>query len=365
MVGEVFSGGIPGFYLYMVRGTTWKGGDPSSDEHIPFNPITESTGIKLPQAVYDLIASAASLYPTIEVDKSQDPTTITLRTYFREPFQFFEIFPYKALPSSWTGTSDTITANFTTSRANLDKNIGMQLKLPDPAGGGKDVTLFFDGGTIEAYRWDAENQGAVFEEIDIKFAEISDSTTACDIDDGFDDGAFDTSGVDGGWAWWNRNLWSAAVQVLLTQSVTVEVAGADPPGLAVQSWNFEFPTPHKMDFVASSRVAGAVYEEVRGPWKVEFQGLLDGDDNIAEAYTALASKTKRTITIVYGTSPLTKTIQITNAVLKSIDGLSVPAAGESIEVTYVYEGAGSSLLTYVWVGTEADDPSDYINHTDV
>ena len=53
---NVTIGGIPGFYIYFFTNATFKGGDPSSDKHIPFNPITESTGIKMPERVYDLIA---------------------------------------------------------------------------------------------------------------------------------------------------------------------------------------------------------------------------------------------------------------------------------------------------------------------
>ena len=48
---NVMIGGIPGFYIYFIRSTTFKGGDPSSDVQQPVNPITESTGIKLPERI--------------------------------------------------------------------------------------------------------------------------------------------------------------------------------------------------------------------------------------------------------------------------------------------------------------------------
>ncbi len=355
---NVVIGGIPGFYLYFMRSTTFKGGDPSSDEQQPFNPIAEATGIKMPERVYELIAPVSDLYPQIEVDKNLEPSTLTFRSYFREPFPMLPLFTHKELPSIWTGTSDTITANFS-SRNGVDANLAVQLRLPDPVSSNH-IDLLFDGGKITEYRWVGEAQGAVIEEIDIKFSEITQNTQAMVIDSGFHDSSFD---ADSGWGLWNTNLYADKRVVLLTKDVTVEIGNSAPPGLQVQSWKLTLPVPVAMEFVASSFVAGIVYEEVRGPWLLELSGKLADNQAIVEALKTLAEKTKATAKLLYDGAPLDKYFQFTNAVLKSIDGLSIPEAGKTIDVTYIYEGAGGSVLTYKWIGTEGTDPETHIKHT--
>jgi len=365
-MSNVIIGGIPGFYIYFFRNTVFKAGDPASDIQQPFNPIVESTGIKLPEAVYDLITPVGDLYPQIEVDKNLEPSTITFRCYFREPFMLLTLFSYKALPSQWTGTSDTITANFSNLN-NVDNNIGVQLRLPDPSGDANHVDLLFDGGRIVDYRLVGEAQGAVIEEIDIKFSEISENTQAVDIDDGFDDSSFDLTSpaLDGGWALWNTNLYANKKTVLLTKDVVITVGGTAPTGLAIQKWKLTIPVPNAMEFIASSLVAGIVYDEVRGPWVLEIDGKLQGNQAIAEVLLELSSKAKEIAKLLYHAAPLDKYIQFTNAVLKNISGLSIPEAGKPIDVTYIYEGAGGSVLSYNWTGTEATDPGTHVNHTNI
>ena len=360
-MSNVLIGGVPGFYIYFCRNSTFKAGDPSSDKHQPFNPITENTGIKMPEQVYRLIAPVSNLYPTIEVDEKLEPSTITFRCYFREPFLMLTMFTHKEMPSSWTETSDTITANFSTIN-DIDNNIAVQLYLPDPSGSAKHVALLFDGGRIVEYRLVGIAQGAVIEEIDIKFAEITVNTQDAVMDSGFHDASF---GTNKGWALWNINLFATKNIVLLTKDVTITVGGSGLDGLAVQSWTLTLPVPTAMEHVYSSLVAGIIHQELQGPWSFELRGKLSGNDNIAEVLKTIANKTKSTVKLLYDASPLDKFFQFTNAVLKNIPGLSIPEAGKSIDVSYVYEGAGSSVLTYKWIGTEGTDPQLHIEHTDI
>jgi len=325
-------GGIPGLYMYFFRNATFKSGDPSSDKQQPFNPIVESTGIKMPERVYELIAPVSDLYPQIEVDKNLEPSTLTFRCYFREPFLMLTLFTTKRLPSSWTGTSDKIYANFD-NRNDVDHNIGVQLRIPDPSGSANHVDLFFDGGKVVEYRWVGEAQGAVMEEIDIKFAEITQSTQAVDIDEGHDDGSFDGIDRDGGWALWNLNLYADKRVVLLTKDITITIGNSAPLGLAIQSWKLAIPVPVAMEFVASSFVAGIIYEEVRGTWTLELSGKLADNQAIVEALKTIADKTKSNAKLQYDDAPLDKFFMFTNAVLKNIDGLSIPDAQKPIEVT--------------------------------
>lgn len=359
-MSNIMVGGIEGFYIYFFRNAVFKAGNPATDKQQPLNPIAESTGIKLPERIYELITPVSDHYPQIEVDKNLEPSTITLRGYFREIFLMITMFNSKKLPTIWTGTGDNILADFS-SRTDIDNNIGLQLRLPDPSGSNH-VDLFFDGGKIVEYRWVGEAQGAVMEEIDIKFSEITESTQAMVIDSGFHDASFD---ANSGWALWNINLYADKKKVLLTKDVVITVGASAPTGLAIQSFKLTLPIPHAMEFIHSSFEAGIIYEEVRGLWNLELSGKLVDKTDIAEAMKPLATKTKATAKLEYDTTPNNKFFQFTNAVLKTIDGISIPEAGKPIDVTYIYEGAGGSDLSYSWTGDEADDPSDFIKHTDV
>jgi hypothetical protein len=359
-MSNVISGGIPGFYIYFFVNGTFQAGDPATQEQLPLNPITEATGITLPERVYDLIPSVADLYPLIEVDKSLDPSTITLKMHFRELFLLLRVFTFVGASSPWSGTSDSISANFG-NRDNIDLNIGIQIRLPDPSGGGNHVDLLFDGGRIEAYRLLGEAQHSVKEEVDIKFSEITQNTQAVNMDAGIHDNSFQNLG---GWAYWDVNQYASINSVLLSKDTAITVgAGVAPPGLAIQSWSLEIPVPNAMEFVASSMVAGITFEEVRGPWLLKIDGKLRDNQSIAQAILALEDKTRGTAMVRYNAAPLNKWIRFTQAVLKNIEGISIPTAGEAMDVTYVYEGAGGSVLSFLWTGTEPTNPHPYINYT--
>jgi len=139
-------------YIYFFRNATWKAGVPATDTQTPFNPIVDSLGIKVPQKVYDLLTTANSMYPNIHLDKHMEPSTITFRSYYRDPFLLLTLFTYKGVPAAWTATDDVITGTFA-SRLNVDENIGVQIHLRDVSGGVKHLNLFLDGGKITGYRW--------------------------------------------------------------------------------------------------------------------------------------------------------------------------------------------------------------------
>ena len=48
-MSNVMIGGIPDFYMYFIRSSTFRGGKQSVDKHQPFNPIVASAGIKMPE----------------------------------------------------------------------------------------------------------------------------------------------------------------------------------------------------------------------------------------------------------------------------------------------------------------------------
>lgn len=472
-------------YIFWFRNATWKAGVPGTDTQIPFNPIVDSLGIKVPQKVYDLITTANSMYPNIHLDKHMEPSTITFRSYYRDPLLLLTLFTYKGVPTAWTGTNDVITGSFT-SRLNVDENIGVQIHLRDVSGGVKHLNLFLDGGKVTGYRWIFNEGDALIEEIDIKFAEITESGCKMDITNGFDDESFNQTGVvqvssitclakascveegyfilyvidsdlertrynvwfdvagdgvftaspgvgtdvkcnvsgatdatsvgvivdtaisalddvgaenavgvvtvtntengdcieiadvtstftvstttkgvvdiDGGWALWDKQLCATKEKVVLTSTCTLTVGGVAIPGLHVKNAVLEIDVDKIMEFVGSSQTVAISYDKVRTPYKATFEGVLKGNNDFTEAIALLSAKTQATVKFLIATN---KYMQFTLGVLKDIEGLSIPRAGEPMNVTYVYEGVADSALTFSYTITEGDDPSAMINHTNV
>jgi len=191
-----------GSNIFWGRSTTFKGGDRSVDKHQAFNPMVAA--IDFPESLkytIEKITTMDKLFPNIEFDKQLEESTVRFNCLFKDPFMLATFFTYKGVPGTWTGSNDTMTFNFST-LANQDKNIWVQMHIHDQSGNSNHIDLFLDGGEIEKYTLTFEQGKPVYESFEIKFVEINiatetDSTGAyaCDIDDGFDDGSFDQTGV--------------------------------------------------------------------------------------------------------------------------------------------------------------------------
>jgi len=191
-----------GYYILWGRSSTIKGGDRSVDKHQPFNPMLRS--IDFPDSMKYVITQVTTcdkLYPNIEFDKELAEGTVRFTCHFRDPMMLATLFTYKGLPTTWTGSGDVMTFNFST-LANRDKNIWVQLHEHDQSGNSNHLDVFLDGGELISHKIIIEVGEPIIEEFEIKFAEINvatetDSTGAyiCDMDDGFDDGSFDQTGV--------------------------------------------------------------------------------------------------------------------------------------------------------------------------
>jgi len=192
----------PGYYIYYGRSTTLKGGDRSADKHQAFNPMLKS--IDFPEDMkYAIkqVTTVENLYPNIEYDEKLEEGTVRFSCHFRDPILFGTLFTYKGLPTSWTETADVMTFNFS-NLVNQDKNLWVQLHVHDNSGASNHLDIFLDGGELISYKLIVAQGEPVIEEFEIKFAEIdvateTDSTGAyaVDIDDEFDDGSFDVTGV--------------------------------------------------------------------------------------------------------------------------------------------------------------------------
>ncbi len=191
----------PGYRIMYGTSSTFKAGDPSSDKHQAFNPMISS--IDFPDSIkyaIEQITTCNKLYPNIEYDTKLEEGTVTFSCHFRDPILFSTLFTYKGLPTSWTGSGDTMTFDFS-NLINKDVNIWVQYHVEDSSGESNHLDVLLDGGELVSYKLSFEG-GPIIEEFEIKFATISvatetDSTGAyaIDIDDGFDDGSFDQTGV--------------------------------------------------------------------------------------------------------------------------------------------------------------------------
>jgi len=348
-------------YIYWGRSTTYKGGDPSSDKHQPFNPLLEFSN-PLVHYTQEHITTCDKLEPNIVYDKQLELGTTTVKAHFRDPFAALTMFGYKALPTSWTGTGDNILANMS-NLDNRDKNIWVQVHAHDQSGGGDHLNMLFDGGDITSYKFLWEQGKAVEEEYELKFAEASENTQAVDIDDGFDDGSFDADGLDGGWSNWDGAYDASKGQVALSNNITCTWNDAALDGIAIQKGSFEIGFPKEPYYVASALTAAGSIIGKLAPHKCVLEGKLLGNDEFSEFLAAYSSKTKGTLKVQYGT---TKFFQFTNAYIFQIDPPGgLPPAGEAQDVSYVILGGANSAISYSWTANEATDPGDHINHTNV
>lgn len=469
------------------RGITFQGGDPSTDKNIPFNPMPNFEGTVLKYLV-GMITTCDQEYHNIEYDEKLEEATVPISTYYRDPFFLLEIFTYKTVTGSWTGTGDVITGAYT-NKNNQDKNLWIQLHSHDQSGNCKHINLLWDGGQVTTYRWVGEQGKPLIEEGDILFTELDVNTQPVDIDANFDDSKFDKTGVaeistivavaaasigdgdyftiqgisaafartdyyvwfdkqgaeqadpaptgytkitcdisgdttaqdvsdtitaaidavgnfgaangggtsetvtvtnantgdvkdivdvdsgltvavstqgvmaiDGGWSLWDDEYTSKSS--VLSKDVTITWGGSAISGHEWKKFTLELAIPKNLIFVGKQLKALDFYDGVREPYKLTLEGIVTGDDNIAEVLAAISSKTKATVKLQYGTTNIGY-IQFTNGYLSTKEPIgAIPEAGNPFEATLILTGGADSELTFNWTGNVAQDPSNIINHTD-
>lgn len=346
-------------YIYWGRHTVFKAGDPAAQQQHPFNPIISFEGPVI-RPIQAQKATCDKEYHNIEYDEKIEQETATISTYFRDPFLLLALFTYKEVPGAWTGTGDNILGNFST-KANRDDDLWIQIHLHDQDEvAAADNEVFYDGGTITAYRWIIENGQPMIEECEILFCELTENAQAIDIDAGFDDGAFDRAGIDGGWSMWDGAY--TATTCCHSSEVTITKNAAAIPGIDIEKATLEISVPKQRYWIQSSLTAAADFDGLREPYKLTVEGFLTSNTEISELLALIGAKTKDTTKVQYGT---TKYLQFTNSYIQNIEPpISLPEAGEGAKVTITIVGGANSVLTYSWTANEATDPSSFINHTD-
>lgn len=339
-----------GSYVFFGSESSFKGG--IAGKHKPMNPMAKLTIGKMPKYIQAQFATFVNMYHDIEYDEKLDIGEISIQTLLRDPFILLSFMDHKTCPSPWTGSSDTITGNF--SDNDDEESIWMQMHVHNNDGTNH-LNLLFVGGKITKYRWIIEAGKPVMEEFDIKFASVSVSTTACDIDAGFDDGVFDISGVDGGFSLWDGAYTrGTAVQ---SKDCTITWGGSAITGLYIKRCVLEVDRNAAYHHIYSSLTANHYFTEIISPYKATLEGQFKGNQDVAEFLAAYDSKTKATFKILYGTD---KYMQFTLGYIQDIGNLGIPEAGKPAEGSYTIAGGAGSTIKYNWTATEATDPRNFI-----
>jgi len=110
-----------GSYIYWGRNGTLNSGTPASDTHQAFNPMT-SCKVGKGKYAQEQVTTFDKLIHNLEYSSKFEEFEVSFKCYFRDPFILLAAMGYVSMPTSWTGTSDTITANFS-SLANYDEDL--------------------------------------------------------------------------------------------------------------------------------------------------------------------------------------------------------------------------------------------------
>jgi hypothetical protein len=297
---------------------------------------------------------ANSLVPLVMVEQLIETGKITLQGYYRDPFLLETAFTRKTITASWSGTGDTITGDFTDTD-HVDY-LWMQVHIHDQASTNH-LDYFFDGGVITEYKWIIEAGKAIVEEVTIEFSSMTKSTTACDIDDGLDDGSFDRAGVDGGWSMWNGRY--SAKNCAHSKDATLTFGGAAVADLNIKKCTLGMRLTKKYEPNTSSKVMALAYSQTH-EYYMDLEGILQDYDTHTQALTVYDSKTTGICKVAFGDEYLQFTIGYLDQIEKMVDAAEKLAAQE---VIFHYKGGSQTAMSYQWSGNEATDPSAYINHS--
>lgn len=336
-------------YAFLGREATFKGG--ISGKHIGLNPV-KTLPIPDMEMIQEKLKFFSSLSNDISYTKELNIPELTFTCFFRDPFMLEAAFTHKTVTTPWTGTGDSITGDF--SDTDDYETLWLRIYLPDTAASNQ-INLLFKGGVITNYKLILEKDQPLVEEFTIKFHDVVADVTAVDIDDGFDDGKFDRTGIDGGFSMWD----GAYIATTLAQSADctltwngAAIAGLDLITRAVIEMKLEHGTGRGYQETKASIIwfGGVSYA-------CEVEGIIKDNTDLSQVYTAYASKTKGTFKILYGT---TKYLQVTNMYIQRLVGLKIPEAGKESPARYVFEEGGVPVGSYSWTADEATDPSSFI-----
>jgi len=266
---------------------------------------------------------------------------------YKDPFLQLTAFGEKAVSSPWTGTDDTITANFTgdTHRDTIGVNY---LKKSI---GGNDIQRSLLGGEVTSIGLKCEANDLVREVVGVKFAEPSKNYSAFVKADGYDDGV---------WSAWNGNALNGyhSTQVTLNFNAT----GIQDLGFKWKSFDWRSTLDKTQEHVGSSKIA-----DIRYPGNMEHVLTIVGKfiDNTLllelemDENDRIHGDCEVILTDDAGNEEIRK---FTNAIIDTCDNYDIPSAAETKESTITIKGTRKPALTFAGTYDEADDPDAYITN---
>jgi len=347
----------PGSYVYLIREAYWNDpsaiGDGTTKKHIPLNPMR---GFRPPKPKNrDRVEYwFSSLEPALIFTERIEPGEEDLEMLFVDPLPFLlPLFTHKTVTATWTGTGDVIMGDFT-ANDHID-SIALHYLVKDRSST-SELEKTLKGGKILRYEWIIRDGAKMMERVRVRCASVADETQAPDIDNGFDDGAFDRDGIDGGFSSWDTLMAKGvhASDVALTW-------GESPlAGLSIVNMRLTIDVNKIYQHLKSSREAAIQWEDIRF-WQLEVDGFLKTTAHIVEVEKLFKDRSSQTLKLEYVTN---KYLQFTNAYFSDdYDIIAIPEPGRAAACRFTLKCGPGTALSFSWTGDVATDPSNHITHT--
>ncbi|KKL17281.1 hypothetical protein LCGC14_2487150, partial [marine sediment metagenome] len=317
-------------YVFLKSESSWNVasamGNGSSQKHVPLNQMKTFIPPK-PKFSETVIYTFDSLEPSIIFTPRLETGEGAIEAFYRDPIGLLlRLFTRKVVNSggAWlTGGSDNqIVADFVSVAD--EETIAIQYEVED-RDAANEIDRRLDGCEIIRYEWLIRKGELLMENATIKAAGFADATQAPDIDDGFDDGAFDRAGIDGGFSAWDGEI----TRAIHSTEITLQFGGSVLAGLSIENFTLTLEVPKEQQHTTDSRNATVHWRAVRA-WSLAVDGWLKTKAHLEEAEKVFASKSKTsTLKISYNVG-LDKFLQFTNAYISSADfeTIPIPEAGQ-------------------------------------
>lgn len=329
---------------FFIESAGWKLGDPNVDLQIAFNPMER---IVIPKPIYTQkqIRTSDSLDFNMSFTELLQVGEGDIECVYKDPFLQLTAFGKKVVASPWTGTDDTITADFT---ADTHKD-SIGINYLKKSIGGADVQRSLLGGEVTSIGLKCEAGDLVREVVGVKIANFSTGYKAYVKATGYDDGA---------WSNWNGNAPNGyhSSQVTLKFNAT----GFKDHGFKWKSFEWKSRLDKTQEHVGSSKIA-----DIRYPGEREHLLTLTGKFTSTSLQLELEKDEKDRIhgdceIILTDDAGNTETRKFTNAIIDTCDNYDIPPAAEAKESTITIKGTRKPALSFSGNYDEADDPDAYI-----
>ena len=343
-------------YVYWKTEDSWAydqamGANAAGNKHTPFNPLLKFVP---PTLTYkeEVIRFFSSLEPSVVYTTQWDPQETDNEAIYMDPIMMLNIFTNKIVPGTWANTVCNIEGLFTT-QSDIS-SLAVHYLLFDQSGSGAHVDRTLKGVKITQWGLKCEKGKLLKEVWKWKAAALSDETQAPDIDDNFDGGEFNRTGVDGGFASWDSQ------GPFHSTDMTVTWDSSAIGGMDIENWDISVEIPEEFIHIYSNRAPQSRLAGVRN-FVFNASGLITTEAQLDELEKTHANKTKATLKIQIGARS-DYYIQFTNAYVSKFEFDGIPEAGAPSKCSITLSGGASTACSFKWEGKVSQDPSAHIVH---